>query len=158
MVCLLGICFLAIIINGNFLLPAIICYITVSIPIFKSYIKNKIKRINKKKKNSSNKIDKLISEFYDNSINISKKELICSKTISTKTKKRSRNNNEIIKKEASINTDYYLKDIQNRLKILRREKKTILEKGKIINECNLYLMNENELDYNIPEEYKRILK
>ena len=33
-----------------------------------------------------------------------------------------------------------------------------LEKDKIINECNLYLMNENELDYNIPEEYKRILK
>ena len=34
----------------------------------------------------------------------------------------------------------------------------VLEKDKIINECNLYLMNENELDYNIPEEYKRILK
>ena len=58
LVCLLGICFLAIIINGNFLLPVMICYITVSIPIFKNYIKNKIKRINNKKKNSSNKIDK----------------------------------------------------------------------------------------------------
>lgn len=158
LVCLLGICFLAIIINVNFLLPAMICYITVSIPIFKSYIKNKIKRINNKKKNSSNKIDKLISELYDNSINISKKELICSKTISTKTKKISRNNNEIIKNEASINTDYYLKDIQNRLKILRREKKTTLENYKIINECSLYLMEENELDYEVPQEYKRILK
>ena len=158
LVCLLGICFLAIIINGNFLLTVMICYITVSIPIFKNYIKNKIKRINNKKKNSSNKIDKLISELYDNSINISKKELICSKTISTKTKKISRNNNEIIKKEASINTDYYLKDIQNRLKILRREKKTTLENYRIINECSLYLMEENELDYEVPQEYKKILK
>ena len=116
------------------------------------------KQINNKKKNSSNKIDKLISELYDNSINISKKELICSKTISTKTKKISRNNNEIIKNEESINTDYYLKDIQNRLKILRREKKTTLENYKIINECSLYLMEENELDYEVPQEYKKILK
>ena len=131
LVCLLGICFLAIIINGNFLLPVMICYITVSIPIFKNYIKNKIKRINNKKKNSYNKIDKLISKLYDN---------------------------EIIKKEASINTDYYLKDIQNRLKILRREKKTTLENYRIINECSLYLMEENELDYEVPQEYKKILK
>lgn len=158
LICLLGACFLAIIINGNLLLPAMICYITVSIPIFKNYIKNKIKKINNRKKNSSNKIDKLITELYDNKINISKKELITSKTISTKAKKISKSKDKIIKNEASINTDYYLKDIQNKLKILRREKKTILEKDKIINECNLYLMEEDELDYKVPQEYKKILK
>lgn len=155
---LLGVCLITILININILIPVIICYMTLSIPIYKNYIKNKIKKINNKKKDSSNKIDSLIKELYNNQINISKKELVDSKSVKTKIRKISKNDNNIIKNEECINTDYYLKDIQNQLKILRRQKRTILKKDKIINECNLYLINENELDYEIPQEYKKILK
>lgn len=155
---LLVVCFITILINMNFLLPVLICYITFSIPVYKNYIKNKIRKINNKKKDSSNKIDSLIKELYNNQINVSKKELVNSRSIKTKIKKVSKNENNIIKNEECINTDYYLKDIQNQLRILRRQKITILKKDKIINECNLYLINENELDYDIPEEYRKILK
>ena len=97
-------------------------------------------------------------DLYNNHINVSKKELVNSRSIKTKIKKVSKNENNIIKNEECINTDYYLKDIQNQLRILRRQKITILKKDKIINECNLYLINENEVDYDIPEEYRKILK
>ncbi len=158
LLCLFEVSLLTIIINNLYLIPVILTYVTLSIPIFKNYIVSKIKKINSKKKKSSKNIDKLIHELYDNKINIDKKELINSKSITTKIKKTSKDKDNIIKSVECESTDYYLKDIQNKLKILRREKKTILESDKIINECNLYLMNENELDYNIPEEYKRILK
>ncbi len=158
LLCLFGISLLTIIINSLYLIPVILTYVTLSIPIFKNYIVNKIKKINSSKKKSSKNINKLITELYDNKINIDKIELINSKNITTKIKKVSKDKENVFKNVEYESTDFYLKDIQNKLKILRREKQTILEKDKIINECNLYLMEENELDYNVPEEYKKILK
>lgn len=142
-----GICLSTLIFGIKLFIPLSISIITVSIPIIKTNIKNKIKKYNKNYEKSLRNILYLVNE-----LNIDSNLIVNCKSVTTKVKSITLENNNIIKDNILTYTDYYLKDIQNELKILRYIKNTIIKENNIINNSSLYLMEEGS------NEYKRILK